>query len=841
MKFLAIDANSIVNRSFYGVRPLTTSSGLPTNAVFGLYKMLLKAIRETEPDYIAAAWDLKAPTFRHQQYSGYKATRHGMPNELAVQLPYLHRLIQAMGIPELSCEGFEADDILGTLSRICEQEKVQCIIMTGDRDSFQLVGPLTVVRLATNKDTVVYDQTKIQQDYHLLPAALIHVKALMGDASDNIPGVKGVGEKTALALIQRYGTIEAVFENLDHLDGVPSRAKKCLAAQDAEPMAKMSKLLGTIRKDVPVPETLSTYRRTQVDNNAMLALFDELEFKSMAKLYQPEDLPTSAEKTSLPSPTKKEAAFEQVTKLLEQEPVLDFFMQDDALYVFAGKETFEFSQDPWAAFCACIVPSRLPKRTTHVKELYRRCLSKGVELSNVTFSCDLAAYLLDASGRDYSLETLRNQYLKQRLLPNCFSELCDLLQRKLEEQGMTRLAQDIELPLANVLAYMEQAGCAIDKAALKEFGDNLQFDVNQLTQSIFEMAGEPFNLNSPKELGYILFDKLGLPPGKKTKLGYSTNADVLQKLMKHHPIAQSLLSFRTLSKLKSTYADGFLKEIHPDGRIHTVFKQTETRTGRISSAEPNMQNIPVRTDRGRLMRKFFVAKPGYLLLDADYSQIELRVLAHLSQDQKMIRSFLDGKDIHAATAGEVFGFAPEFVPAELRRRAKTINFGIVYGMGAFSLAQDLHVSTKEAHDYIQAYFNTYPGVKQYMDRVVEQARQTGKVSTMFGRVRYIPEINYKNHNLRALGERIARNTPTQGTAADIIKIAMVRVHSRLLEEKLDAQLILQVHDELLIEASEKDADQAAALLKQEMESAAEMDVPLTVDVGRGRTWYDAKS
>ncbi|MDY3988879.1 MAG: DNA polymerase I [Massilioclostridium sp.] len=849
MKVLAVDGNSILNRSYYGVRNLSNSKGVPTNAVFGFFNVMDKMIKEVEPDCVAVAFDLSAPTFRHKQYDGYKAGRKGMPEELAVQLPITKELIQLFGYHIVECEGFEADDIMGTFARLCREQKAECVIATGDRDNLQLVGDGVTVRLATNKEAILFDTDKIVQEYGVTPPELIEVKALMGDSSDNIPGVKGIGEKTALSLVSKYHSVSYILDHAQELDAT-TRVKNLLSAEGARELAEMSRMLGTIVDNAPIDGDLSHYAVGPRDDAGLYRIFSELELKKFLERYhlQPGNEPA-------PAPEKQPKKHFTVLQNPSAEQIreqfgdsVDFLYSEGLLLLNLGDTIVEYNFDAESAFQALVLQNDRPKRTHGAKELYKRCFENGEQLTNLVFSTDLAAYLLDALAKGYALGGLIEKYLpdfrcdvEERYKEiAAFPALCDALSKELTEWEMGSLLHDIELPLSEVLANMENEGFQVDVAGVRTFGEMLQVEIERITQEIYGYAGEEFNINSTRELGAILFDKLGLPTGKKTKTGYSTNVDVLEKLIPKHPIAGLVLEYRKLTKLSSTYVTGLLKVTGPDQRVHSVFRQTETRTGRISSTEPNMQNIPIRTELGSQMRKFFVAKPGCVLLDADYSQIELRILAHISNDSRMITAFREGADIHTATASQVFGVPAEVLPAELRRRAKAINFGIVYGIGAYSLSQDINVSVAEAKEYIENYLHTYSGVRQYMNDIVESSAKSGYVKTMFGRVRHLPEITSSNHNTKAFGERVALNTPIQGTAADIIKIAMVKVYRRLKEEGLSAQLILQVHDELLIEVSKADAPRAKVILKEEMEHAADLSVPLSVDVSEGENWYDAK-
>ena len=846
MKLLVIDGNSIINRAFYGIRLLSNKKGIFTNAVTGFLNIYLKLIAAYKPDGAAAAFDLKAPTFRHKAYDGYKAGRKGMPDELAMQLPYVKDILRAMGVRVLECEGYEADDILGTLAHACDERGCGCIIATGDRDSFQLITDRVWVNLASTKEDILYTPEKIREVYGVSPAEMLEVKALMGDSSDNIPGVAGIGEKTALALIQKYHTISDIYSDLDAIDASKSVKDKLAKGRES---ALLSRMLGKIVTDAPVDTEPADYRFSGRDDAALAGILTELEMFGMVKKLGIGSDALAAAAAAAPkaggraSGTASEpdagatGADAQVAPAAETEPpaldkaVPDLWLSEDGkLYSFVNGRADEVSASDAA--------KPLPKRTFDLKSMLTVF---GCDIPDVTFDSTLAAYLLNVSASEYTLERLCAEYgvpLGSGGAETVYRLNC-ALDARLSAEGMTKLLSEIEIPLARVLVSMEKEGIAIDREALVQFGKRLSDEADGLAQQIYVCAGESFNIGSPKQLGNILFEKLGLPHGKKTKTGYSTNAEVLEELIGKDPIIELIMRWRAVTKLDSTYAQGLLKEIAEDGRIHTTFKQTETRTGRISSAEPNIQNIPVRTELGREFRRFFTAKPGYVLVDADYSQIELRILAHLSQDEMMINAFRSGEDIHTVTASQVFDQPVEWVTPEMRRSAKAVNFGIVYGIGAFSLSKDINVSVAQADAYIRSYLAMYSGVDAYMKRTVEDGKKNGFVTTMWGRRRYIPELSASNKNVQALGKRIAMNTPVQGTAADIIKLAMIKVHRRLADEKLDAKLILQVHDELIAEAREDCAGRVAQIVTEEMEHAAELSVPLTVDAKIGRTWYEA--
>ncbi len=833
MKLLAIDGNSIMNRAFYGIRLLSNKKGVFTNAVTGFMNIYLKLTEKYAPDGVAVAFDLKAPTFRHKAYSEYKAGRKKMPDELAMQMPLIKELLKALGTTVIECEGFEADDILGTLADGCEAVGSTCIIATGDRDSFQLIHCHTFVHLASTKEDVFYDTAKITEVYGVSPAAMLEVKALMGDASDNIPGVPGIGEKTALSLIQKYGTIENIYKSIDTIDVTKSVRDKLINGKES---AELSRMLGKISRDAPISKKPGDYLLKPCSNVKLAAMLTELEMFSFIKklgipqsaideaaALPPDDITTAAEKDNPETPAV-------------QLPELDGSVPD---YVSgeSGKLLKYVNGTESEADISELADSS-PKRTFDIKSMLTEL---DCPINGVTFDSTLAAYLLNVSSSDYRLAKLCAEYRVPLGSSDEFTvhELNRVLNAKLADAGMTKLLEDIEIPLAEVLVSMEKEGVEIDRDALIAFGKRLSSEADDLAQQIYICAGEPFNIGSPKQLGNILFEKLGLPHGKKTKTGYSTNAETLEELADKDPIIDLILRWRSVTKLDSTYAQGLLKEIADDGRIHTTFKQTETRTGRISSAEPNIQNIPVRTELGREFRRFFRAKEGYTLVDADYSQIELRILAHMSDDRSMIKAFTSGEDIHTVTASQVFGVSVDKVTPEMRRSAKAVNFGIVYGIGAFSLAKDIGVPLPEADRYIRSYLSTYAGVDAFMKRTVESGKKNGYVTTMWGRRRYIPELAASNKTVQALGKRMAMNTPVQGTAADIIKLAMIRVYKRLAEEKLDAKLILQVHDELIVEAREDCAERARIIVAEEMENAAELKVPLTVDAKTGKTWYEA--
>lgn len=854
MKLLVLDGNSIINRAFYGIKLLTTKDGRYTNAIYGFMNIFYKLCDELHPDSVAFAFDLKAPTFRHKMYDEYKAGRKPMPPELAEQMPVLKDLLRALGYKIVTKEGYEADDILGTLAFSCKDGD-ECYIATGDRDSLQLVGDNVKVLLASTKmgrpETNIYDVKRIKDDYGVTPHQLIDIKALMGDSSDNIPGVSGVGQKTAQSLISELGSIQYIYDNIDTIDIRETLRNKLKNDKDS---AFMSYKLGEICKSVPIETDYSFYVPDEGDKGEALSILRSLE---MYKLIDKIGLNTVTYDAKPENTTVKE--YKRVNSLnaflLKANKLYFVYSVKDgrfeSLAACNGDDICEVNTENDSeveAFINILEDENTEKYTFNIKPLYAYAFSHGFEIKNVKMDLMLAAYLLNPSAKDYDIEKLASEYNVYYEADGGFSALSETvypltvkLSALLEERDQTELLSNIELPLAEVLASMEKIGVKVDKSGIEAFGDMLGERIKGLQSRIYELAGEEFNINSPKQLGEILFVKLAIPTKKKTKSGFSTNAEVLEKLADEYEIVKFILEYRTYTKLKSTYCDGLLKEIASDGRIHSTFNQTETRTGRISSTEPNLQNIPVRTELGREMRKFFIADDGKVLVDADYSQIELRVLSDIADDKAMIDAFNNGDDIHAITASQVFKMPLQMVTPLMRSRAKAVNFGIVYGIGAFSLAKDIGVSRAEADRYIKDYLHHYSGVDQYMNEVVEEAKKNGYVKTLFGRRRYLPELSSSNGMLRAFGERVARNMPIQGTAADIIKIAMIRVYTRLKEENLNARLILQIHDELIVEAPENEKTKAELIVKEEMENACKMKVLLKSDAHSGESWYDAKA
>lgn len=847
MKLMILDGNSIVNRAFYGVRMLNAPDGTPSNAVYGFTAILQRLLEEQKPEAVCVAFDLKAPTFRHLEYDAYKAQRKPMPEELAVQIPILKELLDAMGIRRYELEGYEADDILGTAAAVCQREGWDCAIVTGDKDSLQLISAgTTVCNVKTRMgqtETINYTPALFREEYGFEPERMVDLKALMGDSSDNIPGVPGVGEKTALDLIRRYGTIDNIYAGLDSLD-IKAGVRKKL--REGEESARKSYWLATIARDIPihfVPEENLWNRDYQP---SLYPLMKRLGFNKFIEKWglEPDSAPAGGapagmERIDAPDAGLLRRAIEKAERVAVL-PVEGL----DSLEICDGERVYTAAWnslgEEYNPLLRLLFGPKTKKIGQNVKDLIGLLLKEGLPAEGFIFDTALAGYLLDATGSDYSPQRLSARWLGgEQSGAEALYHLCGVLDGKLKELKMDELYYSIELPLCRVLADMEQAGFFVDRKALYEFGESLNGDIARLQEAIWGHAGHEFNINSPKQLGEVLFDQLMLPSGKKTKTGWSTNADVLEKLRGKHPIIEQVLEFRMLAKLKSTYADGLLKVISPDGRIHTSFQMTVTATGRLSSTEPNLQNIPVRRALGAQIRKMFVAAPGMTLVDADYSQIELRLLAHISGDETMREAFLSGEDFHSVTASKVFNVPLSEVTPTLRSRAKAVNFGIVYGISAFSLAQDIGVWPSEAKTYMDAYMEKYHGVRDYMKNIVAQAREDGYVSTLFGRRRELPELKSSNFNMRSFGERVALNMPIQGTAADIIKLAMVNVQKRLSAEGMKSRLILQVHDELIVECPEGEADKAAEILRQEMENAVSLAVPLTVDVHAGHSWAEA--
>ncbi len=851
-RLLLIDGNSIINRAFYGVKALTTKDGRYTNAIVGFLNILARLRTMSEATHIAVAFDRHAPTFRHKAYAEYKAGRKGMPEELRQQLQPLKDVLSAMGLTLVELDGYEADDILGTLSKAAVEAGDMCFIATGDRDSLQLVEERVNVLLATTKmgqpETVVFDPAAIKEKYGLTPDQLIDLKALQGDTSDNIPGVPGVGEKTALDLMQRFGTLDYIYENLNLLDIRDNLRNKLATGRES---AYTSRMLGTICREVPIDLNADTYAIRPMEEAKLTTLLQELElYKWMEKLnLSPRTTAVRiAEEPIVTLPVEGNEAMPSLVDAIKTGGQMDVLatVEGDEITALAvatlnrAARVDRFAPD-FDELTALLCDPSVKKRTHDAKPLLRALLAVGEKPQGFVLDTVLAAYLLNPLSSDYSLRRLLTEYDLSAEEPlHTFPRLADALTAVVEEQGMTYLLTEVEQPLSLVLASMENEGVAVDRQGITLFGQQLSARIAELQHSIWEQVGYEFNLNSPKQLGKALFEDMGLPAGKKTKSGYSTNAEVLDKLRTAHPVVAQLLEYRTLTKLNGTYCEGLLKVIDPDERIRSVFNQTETRTGRISSSEPNLQNIPVRSELGRQMRRFFVARPDWVLCDADYSQIELRVLAHMAAEPTMCEAFNTGEDIHRSTAAQVFGVPPEEVTPEMRSGAKAVNFGIIYGIGAHSLAEDLGISYGEAKEYIQRYLHHFGAVSAFMERLIAEATERGYGTTLLGRRRPLPELKAGNAMTRHFGERVARNMPIQGTAADIIKIAMVRVYRRLEQEGLQAKLILQIHDELMVECPAAEADIVCRLLREEMEAAADLTVRLEVDAHIGETWYEAK-
>lgn len=836
MKLLLIDGNSIMNRAFYGIRPLTSKNGFPTNALTGFLRIYFKLIKEEQPTHIAAAFDMKSPTFRHKMYSEYKAGRHSMPDDLVAQMPIIRILLREMGIPVLELEGYEADDIIGTLSRVASENNSECVIMTGDRDSFQLVNEHVTVRLASNKEDIFYTPEKIRENYGVEPRQMLEVKALMGDSSDNIPGVKGIGEKTALSLIQKYHSVNEIYEQLPSLELTKSVRTKLEVGKDS---AQLSHTLGEICLTVPISESFDDYLPKPSNKGIVKGILEELGISSAIKTLDLEGVAAISPEIPQLKGTAKSEADEEKAQPTET-PVIPF--EDNALVVtLSGEEITVFRNGkPIQEDLKTILENSEPKHTDNAKTLYTLCINKGIRLNNVTFDTTLAAYLLDVNAKSYNIDELFSKYAISAAQDGISSLILlnHALFSEIYRQGMLKVLQEIEIPIAKVLSSMEHEGVMLDVDALEKFGSELLPIIAENEAEVHRLAGHDFNIASPKQLSNVLFEELALPAGKKKATGYSTDSETLEALTDMHPIIKPILEYRKLTKLYNTYVKGLQNAVSEDGRMYTTFKQTETRTGRISSAEPNVQNIPVRTEIGKNFRKFFTAAEGNVLIDADYSQIELRVLASLADDKVMIDTFREGRDIHTETAQSVFKGLAGVPESELRRRAKAVNFGIVYGIGAFSLAKDIDTSVTMAKKYIEDYLKHFSGVSRFMDKIVADAEKNGYAVTYFGRKRFIPEILSSNKNVKSAGTRIAMNMPIQGTAADIIKLAMINVSERLERELPQAKLILQVHDELIVEAPEASAQQALKILTEEMQSAVKLNVPLIVDAKIGKTWYD---
>lgn len=883
-KILLIDGHSILNRAFYGLPELTNAEGLHTNAIYGFLNILFRIVEEEKPDYLTVAFDLHAPTFRHKMYADYKGTRKGMPQELREQVPVMKDVLMAMGITIVAKEGYEADDLLGTLAKKSEARGMDVTVLSGDRDLLQLASKHICIRIPKTrfgKTTIEdYFEENVKEKYQLTPAQIIELKALMGDSSDNIPGLPGVGEKTATKILLEYGTVENAWKHVEELK--PNKAKN--AFLEHYDMAILSKKLATINIDSPIEYDWESARIGEFYTKEAYEYFKELEFKNFLSRFE-----EGAE------PAKIAVSFQNVTDFTEADALFEKLVKEPELGIEVLREAHQFlglglawnNKAKEEVETVCIFPQGFLTESYLMDQVQKLCEKVEMidaldvketisEISKVShkkvFDAGIAAYLLNPLKSSYTYDDIAKEYLGEMLPAKedligklsytkamsekeakekevaksiCYMAYTALRSRKalmeaLENNNMKALFEDVELPLLFTLSNMEKEGIRVNAEALKEYGSQLEVKIKALESQIYEEAGEEFNINSPKQLGVILFEKLQLPGGKKTKTGYSTAADVLEKLAPEHKLVADILEYRQLAKLKSTYADGLAGFIGEDGRIHSTFNQTITATGRISSTEPNLQNIPIRMELGRLIRKVFIPEDGFVFVDADYSQIELRVLAHLSGDENLIEAYKEAQDIHRMTASQVFHVPFEEVTDLQRRNAKAVNFGIVYGISSFGLSQDLSITRKEAAEYIENYFATYPKIKGFLDGLVTEAKEQGYVETMFQRRRPVPEIRSGNFMQRSFGERVAMNSPIQGTAADIIKIAMIRVEQALKEQNLESRLILQVHDELLIEAKEDEVEAVKAILEREMKGAANLAVPLEIDMHTGTNWYEAK-
>lgn len=838
-KMLIIDGNSILNRAYYGIRPLTNKNGLYTHAVYGMINIIWRHIEELSPDYCVVAFDLKAPTFRHKMYTEYKANRKGMPEELAVQLPYAKECMSALGFKVITKEGYEADDVIGTVAKKAGREGIHAYILTGDRDSLQLIDGNVSVLLVKTKETLEYTPQVFFENYGISPSVFVDVKALMGDASDNIPGVAGIGEKTALKLIADFGDLDKLYGSYEN-SSLSASVK--LKLTNGKEQAYLSKKLAEIDVNVPLDTELSECEYHGVREQELYSLFSELEFFGLIKRF--------GLKQTAPEKSNGEDVIQRQFNIGDKKYACENFSGKN-IAVYLNGETVELCDGNTLVSVLQSEISDIRDLLGNIevvchdyKQLFKYMKTQGIDISECAFDTMLAAYVLNSDRSKYELEGLAEAYLGAS---ECTVSavgvygLYEHLKALIAEQKCEELLYGIEIPLSRVLAEMELVGFKIDVSGIAEYGNELGTVADELKERIYSMAGEEFNINSPKQLGEVLFEKMGLPKSKKNKIGYSTDAETLQKLASKHDIIGDILDYRQVTKLKATYAEGLVRSADGNGRIHSAFNQTGTATGRLSSAEPNLQNIPIKTELGRRFRKYFVPKnEEYVIVDADYSQIELRLLAHISGDENLINAFLNGEDIHTRTAATVFGVEPSQVTPELRKRAKAVNFGIVYGIGEHSLSEDLGISRAEAKRYIESYFEGFPKVAQYLNGIKEKARENGYVVTAFGRKRYIPELSSGNKNVQHFGERVAMNSPIQGTAADIIKIAMINTAKELKKSRYDAELILQVHDELIIEAHRSCADEVKTLLVNCMEKAVDFSVPLSVEANIGNNWYDAK-
>ena len=888
-KLVLIDGNSILNRAFYGImgsKMLMTEDGTYTNAVYGFLAILFKILDDINPEYVAVAFDLKAPTKRHELYKEYKATRKGMPEELASQLPIIKEILQAMNITIIEKEGYEADDILGTLAKYGEKQKLEVTILTGDRDSFQLVSNHITVRIPRTKmgktETEDYTKEKILEEYGLEPKKLIEVKGLMGDTSDNIPGVPGIGEKTALELIKKYNSIDELYQKIEkNEDDLKGKTREKIA--DNKELAILSRTLGTINIEVPLNIGIDQLERKDWNREKVTEIFKKLRFQRFMERFHLEE--QKQEKLETPFSSKKIETEDEkqnlINAIIENKRIFYVFSTEEekkeeliikkkitAIHIYHEKENIVYTSNKVEDFKEIFERRDILKCGDKLKQDYILLKQMQVQPENLMFDVSIAGYILNAISGKYKMEDLAEQFLgiqiqslitqdtKQQInlfeeteekesntgeiYTYCIFHLYQKLIDKLKETEQLELFQTIEMPLVEVLADMQYTGMYVNKEELKSYGEELQKKLEEMTKKIYELAETEFNINSPKQLGEVLFEKLKLPVYKKTKSGYSTDVEVLEKLKSEHPIIEYLLEYRAVTKLKSTYVDGLIPYIDNKGRIHSYFHQTVTATGRISSTEPNMQNIPTRTEMGKNLRKAFQAEKDHILVDADYSQIELRVLAHISNDKTMIEAFNHDEDIHTQAASKVFNIPVEEVTKELRSKAKAVNFGIVYGISDFGLGEQLNVSRKIAKEYIEQYLEKYKGIKHFMDNIIEIARKQGYVETLFKRKREIPELKSTNYMVRQFGNRVAMNTPIQGTAADIMKLAMIRVYELLKKENMKSKMILQVHDELLIETVPEEKDRVYQILKDCMENVIHLEVPLKIEISEGKNWCEAK-
>ncbi len=898
-KLIVVDGNSIVNRAFYGImgsKMLQTADGTYTNAVYGFLAILFKELEEINPEYIAVAFDLKAPTARHKMYDGYKANRKGMPDELAAQMPILKNVLKAMNITIIEKEGYEADDILGTLSVMAEKQGIDVALLTGDRDSFQLATDKVSIYIPRTKngktETDIFDRNKVLEVYGVEPKQMIEVKGLQGDTSDNIPGVPGIGEKTALSIVKKYGTIEKLYEMIEaETDNLKGKQREKIA--ENKELAILSKTLGTINLEAPVEKNIDDLKIQEWNKSEVLKIFRELRFNRYIDRFKLNEDSNITEDNEIENQNSKiefnkenigEENFKELEKKIKGEEILYFYIETKedfnsiikksikciSIYIKNENKVYDMMVSDIKVLKDLFENENILKCSYDLKEVYILALEAGIKPKNFMFDIRIAGYLLNSVSNLYTIPDLMNQYLEKTIeIPeekqvqmNLFDtvdnreekvdekasifaysigNLYEVLKKELEKNEMLDLFNSIEMPVLEVLADMQYRGMYVDKEELIKYGDELKAKLEELTKTIHELAGEEFNINSPKQLGEILFEKLKLPVVKKTKSGYSTDVDTLEKLQNEHEIIEYILDYRQLAKLNSTYVEGLIPYINKNtDRIHSYFHQTVTATGRISSTEPNLQNIPTRIEIGKKLRKVFKPAENKIFLDADYSQIELRILAHVSKDEIMIDNFNNDEDIHAQAASRVFGVPIEEVTKELRSKAKAVNFGIVYGISDFGLAGQIHSSRKEAKQYIEQYLDKYHGIREFMTSVVEEAKEKGFIATMYNRRRYIPELKSKNFMVRKFGDRVAMNTPIQGSAADIMKIAMINVYRKLKEENLKSKLVLQVHDELLIETDIDEKDRVKEILISGMESAAKLLVPLKVEVEEGKNWYEAK-